>query len=1308
MKARLFALFLASLILSQAAADSSGSTSKSRCDELLPGYIEGRARAQEMVQTYTKQMSTLCSQEQVSELKSLQFSSNLIQMVDNAPPTIDALSDGSMLAQVGEDKCKLVYLLITSNQRRVESLENTIEAIRAQCQASSCAAENTRLLSKIAAIEAEMKANVEHAQKEKAQLESEKANLQSVVGKLTQDLKSEKSEVARVKGLLDEMSSNHNTCQSNVVKVKHLLDACNRNHETSQAGYNECKLQIQKVDGALVDEKKELSKCLAREQVVLKEKAVIEGHLQKEVAKNLVCEEKALCTGDKKDTEALKGDLHKCNGKVAELTGQVHDLKSHVQELDTIKGHQSKEISLLVADVKQKTALIASQSQAVSKLKEEVHSLSSQVTNLGKDLKTATDKGAVCETHLQECAKKHTAYTAQCDEKLSKCQNDIHHCDKSKADLVTMYDKLIKDNVAHAKETLLASQKIGNDRLTACHDDAAAAARLASDKLKVATSDLQKCAKDAELVNANLAQCKSSHDQCQNSVDKLTGAKASLESQVSALKTEIKNMEKKHHGSLSACENNLADVKAQLASSQATLTEVTKERNSARSEAENLRKVGEHLEEKLRSLSSEILAANLDLKNKLNHIKTLERELTIETEGLRAATNQTKFLRHELEALRAEIARDLAEIAEMQKKYDSLTDKSSKEATDLKAKIESLQSKHAKASEALKEKEELLATRVKELAAIDAKLKARNEELQRQLDIHSQAVIEVEKLKHSLATVTDLKNQAVKDLSSRTALADELQKKVDSLTLSLQSCVDAKNGAAKECKASISSLTQELNTVQAAHKLAAEKLEATKASLRDASLKLDTCTADVINRKRSEAEVLSQLSKCQSSEKECSTNHKDSEQKLSSCTKQNSEFRQMIKDLSAQHTSATSALLEKLAHAEADAKVFNQRLLECRSQLSTASSEVAARGVALSQKQKQIDSLQDALTTTSAQKESLSSQIASRVKQITELEELVKSKQTNIQALMKDLAAERDANSASARTLTAQIRQLKMEIEEHQAERKRLAAENLSLNHEYKQAVKKIAQLVAEADALKAEYKQATDKIAKLESNAHANQAEIARMTSSIAKYTLSVGKYQKELDSVHHSFELIKEKMSQAQRLFSFLVKKRNDALALAEKYKHDFQHYTEKEHARVKAVIEKLEARVHELNAKLERADGVTKNLQRLMHEHEVMIEGLKKIISKRPTEGEFREVTKALEAARGTIKELKARLRDSIYVGSDDDESSSSSGSSKSSKSSKSSGSSSDASNDVHDDDHHVEINVHDMQALEKRFSSQTAPA
>jgi predicted nucleic acid-binding Zn-ribbon protein len=100
--------------------------------------------------------------------------------------------------------------------------------------------------------------------------------------------------------------------------------------------------------------------------------------------------------------------------------------------------------------------------------------------------------------------------------------------------------------------------------------------------------------------------------------------------------------------------------------------------------------------------------------------------------------------------------------------------------------------------------------------------------------------------------------------------------------------------------------------------------------------------------------------------------------------------------------------------------------LESRSQLSTASSEVAARGVALSQKQKQIDSLQDALTTTNAQMGSLRSQIASRVKQITDLEGLVKSKQPNIDALMKDLAGERDANSASARALTAQIHQLKV------------------------------------------------------------------------------------------------------------------------------------------------------------------------------------------------------------------------------------------------------------------------------------------
>ncbi len=275
---------------------------------------------------------------------------------------------------------------------------------------------------------------------------------------------------------------------------------------------------------------------------------------------------------------------------------------------------------------------------------------------------------------------------------VSKCQNDVHSCDKSKADLITMYDKLIKDNVAHAKETLLASQKIGHDKLVACHDDAAAAARLASGKLKVAIDDLQKCAKDAEVVTANLGQCMSSHDECQDSVAKLTGADAALESEVSALKTEIKNLEKKHHGSLSGCKNKLENASAQFASSQATLTVVTKERNSARTEAENLAKAREHLEEKVRSLSRQIQAANLDFKSKLDHIKSLslEHQLRIETKTLKAATNQTKFLRRELETLRGEIARDVPEIAVLQKKYKSLTDKSSKEAVELKSKIESL------------------------------------------------------------------------------------------------------------------------------------------------------------------------------------------------------------------------------------------------------------------------------------------------------------------------------------------------------------------------------------------------------------------------------------------------------------------------------------------------------------------------------------------------------------------------------------------------------------------------------------------
>jgi len=260
---------------------------------------------------------------------------------------------------------------------------------------------------------------------------------------------------------------------------------------------------------------------------------------------------------------------------------------------------------------------------------------------------------------------------------------------------------------------------------------------------------------------------------------------------------------------------------------------------------------------------------------------------------------------------------------------------------------------------------------------------------------------------------------------------------------------------------------------------------------------------------------------------------------------------------------------------------------------------------------------------------------------------------------------------------------LKMEISEHKAEKKRLQAENLSLNHKYKQAVKQVAALRAGADADKSDiaklssaigqYKTrigkyqhkldnarqrisglakdsdaATSKIAKMSSriaklnkNSAADQAEIARMASRIAKY-------RQELAKSRQSLKLIWQKMSEARKLTASLTRQRDDARALADRYgrrlhqmARDQQSAGDKRKA-LQRMISRLNANVNALNSKLRRANAVKKNLKALLVEHKVMISGLRKILSKRPSQGQFDQLVKALRASRETIEALKKKLQ------------------------------------------------------------------
>jgi len=559
----------------------------------------------------------------------------------------------------------------------------------------------------------------------------------------------------------------------------------------------------------------------------------------------------------------------------------------------------------------------------------------------------------------------------------------------------------------------------------------------------------------------------------------------------------------------------------------------------------------------------------------------------------------------------------------------------------LKAKIDSLTTSHLDRTQQLTQKEEELATRVKELESMKAASKLQDEEIQRLRSVHAEATTEKEKLEHSLATLTQLKNQAVKDLESRTLLADQLQKNVDELTVSLQSCEDARKGDAHVANAKIQAFADELNSANAANTKSTQDLQAARTQLEDVSLKLDTCTADVSNRKRAEAELLSQLSKCKESHESCETLKEELERKSLSCGKENSEFRQMIKELSSQHTSATDSLLKKIAVAEADVHVANERLDTCRGQLAASSSTVEAQGTTIDESKKKINALDDELSRANAKKDFLTAEITSRVKDISKLESLVNDKNSEIQTLMKNLAGEKDAHSDSTRTLTERIKQLKLEIAEHEAERKKLESQNLELNHDYKQALKKIAELSSASDA---------------------DRDQIAKLKSSNVDYQQKLKNANAELKKSKANMKLIKSKIIKARNLLKALTKQRNQAISLAIKYKTDYVALMKKRAVNreklknVRRILGHLRSRIRDLDQKLERAEAVRKNLSSLLREHSSMVSGLTKLLRQRSADHKSDDLDNALVAARETIESLKAQLQKLAKVNNDGDDSNS----------------------------------------------------
>ena len=329
-----------------------------------------------------------------------------------------------------------------------------------------------------------------------------------------------------------------------------------------------------------------------------------------------------------------------------------------------------------------------------------------------------------------------------------------------------------------------------------------------------------------------LDKCRSSRDRYRNKVATLKDSNDALTSQISALKTEIKDLGKKPHSTAAQCRQTLENVRTQPASSQATLKQCTKDHNAAVVEAESLRKIRKLLNAKLSALSNDLQSKTLDLKKSLEQMHSLERQLKIETDKFNQGTVQTQALRREVDRLEKSVSDAAAEEAALQNKYDSLSDKSSKEALALKAKLDAASASLDEESLKMSDAKATLGARIEELKSMDANLKARLEELQNHRDLHSEDIAEKEKLEHSLAILKQIEAQTEKDLQNpRAALADELQKKLDALTLSCQSKLSASSSALQQCETKTSSLADELKAAESDHRKNLAKLEDTQTKL---------------------------------------------------------------------------------------------------------------------------------------------------------------------------------------------------------------------------------------------------------------------------------------------------------------------------------------------------------------------------------------------------------------------------------------------------------------------------------------------
>ena len=310
---------------------------------------------------------------------------------------------------------------------------------------------------------------------------------------------------------------------------------------------------------------------------------------------------------------------------------------------------------------------------------------------------------------------------------------------------------------------------------------------------------------------------------------------------------------------------------------------------------------GEQQVQQIATLTSQVDAMTLDLKKKAATIASLERDLKIETDKFDAASASLKALQTEAAQLRAQLKVEAQALSDKQVAYNQLTDKTSAEALKLKAEIDALAASQSARAKALEDKEAQVKILTKEVADRHADLNKRLAELEALRKDHASATQEIAKLQHSLKIVTDLNAQAEKDLAQRKALAVELQKQVDDLKVSLQSCQSDASAAVKQCATKTQSLSEELKTLNVRYEKSVGDLADAKAQLKIADADYVSCASEVKIHKSSIASLESKLVQCETDKKSCNEARDAAVQRVQALNKESAEFRHMIKDCSQNH-----------------------------------------------------------------------------------------------------------------------------------------------------------------------------------------------------------------------------------------------------------------------------------------------------------------------------------------------------------------------------------------------------------------------